>query len=43
MNKKKGHKERIVKKIKYVRKKCPSRCNLNVELKKMIVEVYEGS
>jgi hypothetical protein len=31
---------RIIKKMKYVRKKKAARNNLNVELKKMIEEVY---
>lgn len=40
MNKKKGHIERIKKKIKYVRFKRLARNNLNTEIKKMIEEVY---
>ena len=33
-------KERILKKIRIVRKKERARCNLNVEIKRMITEVY---
>jgi hypothetical protein len=39
---KNGYKDRIVKKIKYVRKKKPARINLNVEIRKMIEDVYAG-
>jgi len=37
---KNGHKDRIVKKLKYVRKRKPARNNLNTEIKRMIEEVY---
>lgn len=40
MNKKKGHPERIKKKLKYVRTRRPARNNLNAEIRKMIEEVY---
>lgn len=40
MIKKNGHKVRTEKKIKYVRIKKPARNNLNVEIRKMIEEVY---
>ena len=35
-----AQKLRIIKKIKYVRKKKAARNNLNVEIRKMIEEVY---
>lgn len=37
---KKVNLKRTEKKIKFIRKKNPARCNLNVALKKMITEVY---
>jgi len=40
MNGKNSKKIRVLKKIRIIRKKSLARCNLNVELKKMITEVF---